>query len=92
MTMLKKYKLKIIIKEIENRVERLENAIQIEIDRQWLLIYQIWTVKKLNANGQNFLAKLKESKFEFLSIEPPLIDDKLQQGGVKNEDANEFTY
>jgi len=36
-----------------------------EKDKHWLLIYQVWTKKELEGNGQGFLAKLKGKRFQF---------------------------
>jgi hypothetical protein len=59
---------------IKDRSKQLKDkdAEQRELDRQWLLIYQTWTVTELRTNGQNFLADLKESGFSFVRIPSPV--------------------
>ncbi len=42
-----------------------------EIDKHWLLVYQVWSVSQLDGNGQGFLARLKEKGFEFFSAPKP---------------------
>jgi hypothetical protein len=39
-----------------------------ERDRQWLLIYQTWSIAELKGSGQGFLAQLKSKGFEFLAM------------------------
>lgn len=39
-----------------------------EKDKHWLLIYQVWSKKELEGNGQGFLASIKSKGFEFLCI------------------------
>ena len=39
-----------------------------EKDKHWLLIFQIWSKKELEGNGQSFLAKLKNKDFQFFSM------------------------
>lgn len=39
-----------------------------EKDKHWLLIYQVWTRKELEGNGQSFLALLKGKSFEFFAM------------------------
>lgn len=61
-----------------------------EKDKHWLLIYQVWSKKELEGNGQGFLAKLKNKKFEFFcmpaKVETKVIEvafhDQLQQPEV----------
>jgi len=42
-----------------------------DIDRQWLLIYQVWSVAELKGKGQGFLGNLKARNFEFFKF--PLV-------------------
>ena len=59
------------IKKYTDNLKRQDNNSR---DRNWLLIFQLWTVEDLNGTGQKFLAELKKEGFEFLSInffEPP---------------------
>ena len=53
---------------ISKRAKELMAADPREKDKHWLLIYQIWSKKELEGNGQGFLAKLKSENFEFFSM------------------------
>ena len=48
-----------------------------EKDKHWLLIYQVWTKKELEGNGQGFLATLKGKGFEFFSMPSQPISQTL---------------
>ncbi|HRK67980.1 antiviral reverse transcriptase Drt4 [Accumulibacter sp.] len=39
-----------------------------EKDKHWLLIFQVWSKKELEGNGQGFLAELKDKGFQFFSM------------------------
>ena len=39
-----------------------------EKDKHWLLIFQIWSKKELEGNGQGFLGKLKNKNFAFFRM------------------------
>jgi hypothetical protein len=39
-----------------------------EKDKHWLLVYQVWSKKELQGNGQGFLAKLKGAGFQFFGM------------------------
>src|SRR5690606_27351093 len=45
-------------KAVIARANELKSADQREKDKQWLLIYQVWSIKDLKGNGQGFLADL----------------------------------
>lgn len=45
----------------------LKRADQRDMDKHWLLIYQVWSRSDLQGNGQGFLAKLKCEGFQFFS-------------------------
>lgn len=52
-----------------------------EKDKHWLLIYQIWTKKELEGNGQDFLAKLKDKGLQFFRM-PAKVENTLVGGAV----------
>jgi|SRR5690625_2293755 len=52
---------------IVQRAIKLKGAVKRDIDKQWLLIYQVWSENELKGNGQCFLAGLKKSGFQFFS-------------------------
>lgn len=51
---------------IEQRSQTLKRESRREKDRQWLLIYQIWSEADLDGNQQSFLASLKKRGFNFV--------------------------
>ena len=53
---------------IRRRTDRLKGMERREIDRYWLLVYQVWQERTLRGNGQEFLARLKRRRFAFLSL------------------------
>jgi hypothetical protein len=53
-----------------------------ERDRHWLLIYQAWSKKELEGNGQGFLAKLKSKNFQFFSM-PAATNNKAVEAVVQ---------
>ncbi|WP_297504867.1 antiviral reverse transcriptase Drt4 [Ferrovum sp.] len=65
----KKCKRKKVVSAINKRAkDLLKTNDSGEKDRHWLLIYQVWSKKELEGNGQGFLAKLKSKNFEFFSM------------------------
>jgi len=64
----KQYNRKSVKSAVTKRANELKTADQRDKDKQWLLIYQVWTKKELNGNGQVFLADLKEKGFQFFSM------------------------
>lgn len=52
-----------------------------ERDRHWLLIYQVWSKKELEGNGQGFLAKLKGKGFHFFCM-PERAEKKVVEAVV----------
>lgn len=64
-----------VSKKVTARANELKNADQREKDRQWLLIYQVWSIKDLKGNGQGFLADLKGIDFQFF-LQPQLPEEK----------------
>lgn len=60
-----KNNLKKVVKAIKGEALDLKKAGSRSIDRNWLLIYQIWTEKDLEGKGQGFLAILKKKNFDF---------------------------
>lgn len=63
-----KHSRKEVISAIKSRAKEIKAADAREKDKNWLLIYQVWSVKELQGNGQSFLAELKNMDFKFLSI------------------------
>jgi hypothetical protein len=55
-----------------------------EQDKQWLLIYQTWTIAELQGSGQGFLAKLKGQGFEFFAM-PTNAPEKAPTAAVSNQ-------
>lgn len=53
-----------------------------EKDKHWLLIYQVWTKKELEGNGQDFLAKLKDKGLQFFCM-PAKVENTLVSGAVQ---------
>ena len=64
----KRYGVKSIREDIRRHANRLKGTDPREQDRFWLLIYQVWLKKTLNDEGQQFLAKLKQNRFSFVSF------------------------
>lgn len=63
-----RHKRKKVISAIRLRAKEIKAADPREKDKNWLLIYQLWSVKDLNGNGQAFLADLKAKGFSFLNL------------------------
>jgi len=61
----KRAKVVAAIKDRANEIKRWDKR---DRDKQWLLIYQLWTAKELTGNAQGFLAGLKTKNFQFLKI------------------------
>jgi hypothetical protein len=61
----KRAKVVAAIKDRANEIKRWDKR---DRDKQWLLIYQLWTANELTGNGQGFLAELKTKNFQFLKI------------------------
>lgn len=57
-----------VVSAIKSRANEVKAADSREKDKNWLLIYQLWSVKDLEGNGQAFLAELKAKDFKFLDI------------------------
>lgn len=60
---------------VNSRAKKLLAANARDKDRQWLLIYHAWSKSELKGNGQGFLAELKDSGFQFLSLPKPLVEE-----------------
>lgn len=63
-----KYNFDMVKKAVVEHAAQLKKCERREIDKQWLLIYQVWTESDLKGNKQDFLAELKKSGFQFLSL------------------------
>lgn len=61
----KRAKVVAAIKDRANEIKRWDKR---DRDKQWLLIYQLWTANELTSNAQGFLAELKTKNFQFLKI------------------------
>ena len=55
-----------VVSAIKSRANEIKAADSREKDKNWLLIYQLWSAKDLKGNGQAFLADLKTKEFKFL--------------------------
>lgn len=64
----KRYEAESIRKNIRRRTAKLKGTETREKDRFWLLIYQLWSEKTLNDEGQQFLAELKLNRFDFVNF------------------------
>ena len=62
----KKKRLKTLVATVRRRANSLKGAQRREQDRQWLLIYSVWSEADLRGNGQSFLAELKKARFMFV--------------------------
>ncbi len=63
-----------IIKAIKKRAFEIKSEDSREKDKNWLLIYQLWSTEDLRGNGQVFLANLKAIGFKFLVV--PKVEKK----------------
>ncbi|MGQ2966371.1 RNA-directed DNA polymerase [Methylophilus sp.] len=61
----KKFNIHEVRDAIQTKIDELKSYDSRESDKQWLLIYQLWSVKELRDNNQHFLAELKEQDFQF---------------------------
>jgi len=70
--LLLKYAIKQNKSEVEQKLICRANKIKLadkrEADKNWLLIYQLWSEEDLDKNGQKFLAKLKAEDFKFVVV------------------------
>jgi hypothetical protein len=64
-----------------NRAKSLMTEDSREKDKHWLLIYQVWSRKELEGNGQGFLAKLKDAGFQFFGM-PAKAEVKVGEAAV----------
>ena len=53
-----------VVAAIKKRATAIKKADTREKDKNWLLIYQVWSIADLNGNGQTFLANLKAKDFK----------------------------
>ncbi|WP_414500883.1 RNA-directed DNA polymerase [Zymobacter sp. IVIA_12111.31 C1] len=56
-----------IRKTIIEKANNLKKSEKREHDKNWLLIYEVWSNSDLQGNGQHLLAYLKEKDFQFFS-------------------------
>ena len=57
-----------VVSAIKKRATEIKSSDKRERDKQWLLIYQLWSAKELKDNAQAFLSELKTKDFKFLDI------------------------
>lgn len=57
-----------VSKAVAERTNEIKKLDAREKDRNWLLIYQLWSEADLKGNGQGFLSALKKAGFSFLRI------------------------
>lgn len=69
-----KYHLHEVIKEFKKLGDKIKSADSREKDKNWLLIYQLWSASELNGNGQKFLGSLKLINFKFLIVPQPVVE------------------
>lgn len=55
-----------VVSAIKKRATEIKSSDKRERDKQWLLIYQLWSAKELEDNAQGFLSELKTKDFKFL--------------------------
>lgn len=70
----KKRNLATVVAAVKERAEALKTAEPRERDKQWLLIYQVWSVSDLKKYGQAFLSELKSKDFKFLSMPETAVE------------------
>lgn len=58
-------------KAVKRRANELKTADQRDMDKHWLLIYQVWSEVELKGCNQGFLAELKRKGFQFFSLPKP---------------------
>jgi hypothetical protein len=63
-----RYKRAKVASAIKSRANEIKATDSREKDKNWLLIYQLWSVKDLRGNGQAFLAELKAKDFKFIAV------------------------
>ena len=64
----RRYRIVSIQEKVRGRANELKGLATRESDRHWLLIYQLWRAGTLRKEGQEFLADLKRSRFNFVSF------------------------
>ena len=57
-----------VVSAIKKRAAEMKSSDKRERDKQWLLIYQLWSAKELKDNAQAFLSDLKTKDFKFLVL------------------------
>ena len=57
-----------VVSAIKKRATEIKSSDKRERDKQWLLIYQLWSAKELKDNAQAFLSELKTKEFKFLDM------------------------
>lgn len=62
------HRLKTVYSAIKQKTDALKSSDKRKKDKNWLLIYQLWSADELNGNAQCFLGKLKSNNFKFLKF------------------------
>ena len=57
-----------VVSALKKRATEIKSSDKRERDKQWLLIYQLWSAKELKDNAQALLSELKTKEFKFLKI------------------------
>jgi hypothetical protein len=66
---------KTLTKAINTHTNKLKGSEMRELDRFWLLVYQVFTEQELRTEKQDLLANLKSKKFEFVKFKPFQIQE-----------------
>lgn len=77
----KKHKRAKVKSAINKRAKDLMTEDTREKDKHWLLVYQVWSKKQLEGNGQSFLAKLKGVGFQFFRM-PAGVENQEDKNAV----------
>ncbi|MCC6200103.1 MAG: RNA-directed DNA polymerase [Moraxellaceae bacterium] len=80
----KRRELSAVSSAVNDRAKSLLTLDARDKDRNWLLIYQVWSIDELRGNGQGFLADLKRSGFQFLSL--PKFPEKMMPIEIVSEE------
>lgn len=79
----KKQNLAAIVSAIEARADKLKSAESRERDKQWLLIYQVWSAGELKKYGQGFLSELKSKDFKFFVMPAKVTEQPAIASGAQ---------
>ena len=71
----KRHDIAVVLKQIKKRAQEIKLEDDREKDKNWLLIYQVWTESDLKGNKQSFLADLKNRNFQFLHFPEIAVEE-----------------